>query len=117
MRHVEWDVEYSAFDLFPRKPEVNKIDITTQNLPECDLILCRFVLNHLVGNRGDHTRVMMAIERFTKSGKYLAATNFENGKENKREFVRLDLTDYLGDPIESTNDGHESGCRLSLWRL
>jgi hypothetical protein len=44
---VAWTVNYRAFDLIPRAPMVTKLDITTEDLPECDAILCRMVLNHL----------------------------------------------------------------------
>ena len=40
-------VKYRAFDLVPRVPAVQEFDITKQILPASDLIICRFVLNHL----------------------------------------------------------------------
>ena len=119
MKHVKWksDVDYTPYDLVPRHSDVIELDITTQNLPKCDLILCRFVLNHLCGHGEDQTRVMMALERFIRSGKYLAATNFRKRFNRNRQFVGLNLVEFLGEPIESIKDGHEDHCTLSLWEL
>src|SRR6056297_3157295 len=63
---VNWEVEYSPFDLIPRTPEVERLDVTTELLPSCDAVLCRMVLNHLWGDDGDATRVEMALENFAK---------------------------------------------------
>lgn len=113
---VEWDVEYKPYDLFPRKSIVRKLDITTELMEPCDAVLCRFVLNHLVDGE-DNQRVTMAIDNFRKVAGYLIATNFEGGENRVRSFTRLDLRDYLGEPLESVVDGHEEGCNLSLWTL
>lgn len=110
---IDWDVDYKPFDLIPRSSEVGKIDITRRKLPNCDAILCRMVLNHL-----DDKRVDMAIKKFRKSGKYLIATHFIGGGVQRiSQFMRLDLTEYLGEPIEMSKDGHEDNCRLALWEL
>ena len=110
---IAWDVEYRPFDLIVRDPAVTQIDITTQAMSPCDLILCRMVLNHL-----DATRVGMALEQFRKSGRYLAATQFDGPQPQRSpQFKRLDLRDWLGVPIEAVRDGNESDCRLALWRL
>ena len=116
IKNVLWDVEYRAFDLIPRKKRVERIDITTELLPKCDAVLCRMVLNHLVDD-GDHSLVFTSIENFRKSADYLIATNFVEGSDLKREFQRLDLREYLGEPLASVVDGHADGCRLSLWKL
>lgn len=113
VKRVRWDVDYKAFDLIPRKHTVQKIDITDEALPYCDAILCRMVLNHL-----DTKRIDRAIDLFRQSAKYLIATHFVGEVKNRtREFTRLDLTEWLGEPIEMCNDGHESGCRLAVWKL
>lgn len=114
---VQWDVEYQPFDLIPRKPEIQQIDITTQALPECDAILCRMVLNHL-----DKERIMMALELFKQSALYLIATQFngENLPKRSPQFTRLDLklAPYnLGEPIDSVQDGAEEICSLAVWEL
>jgi hypothetical protein len=116
IRDVKWSVDYRPFDLIPRGDDVEKIDITTEVLPNCDAILCRMVLNHLVDG-DDHGRVIDSIVNFRQSADYLIATNFVEGSDLDRAFQRLDLRGHLGEPLESTIDGHAKGCRLSLWRL
>lgn len=118
MRLVEWGVDYSGFDLFPRHPDVRRLDITTERLPDCDAILCRMVLNHLWGDKGDATRVEMALDLFRQSGKYLFATQFDGPQPQRSpQFKRLDLRAWLGEPLESCRDGHEPDCRLALWEI
>ena|SRR5210317_141195 len=115
IKHIDWDVDYRPFDLFPRKPEVKYLDITTEDMPPADAVLCRHVLNHLV-NGEDRERVEMALQRFTVQHIFLFATNFIP-RPGKREFVRLRLDEWLGPPLESCEDSHEYGCTLDLWRL
>lgn len=114
---IDWDIVYMAFDLIPRKPSVSKLDITTQQLPACDAILCRMVLNHL-----DPERILMALGLFRQSAKYLIATQFDNQKwkSDARQFCRLDLRHEpyrLGQYLESVQDGAEESCALCLWKL
>ena len=111
--HVEWDVDYQAFDLIPRSHSIGKLDITKRALPKCDAILCRMVLNHL-----DSKRIDMALTLFRKSAPYLIATHFVGGGiQRTTQFMRLDLTEILGEPISMSRDGHEENCRLALWEL
>lgn len=118
IKHVKWDVDYKPYDLIPRSDEVKKIDITRRMLPKCDAILCRMVLNHLWGDNDDCTRVTMALEKFKKSARYLIATHFvHGGVQRVPQFARLDLTQWLGQPIEQCRDGHEPNCRLAIWEL
>lgn len=117
IKRVDWQVDYRAFDLIPRLPEITQIDITRDVLPPCDLILCRMVLNHL-----DEPRICMALENFRESGKYLAATHFAGDELPKRspQFTRLDLRHApynLGEPLSMVQDGAEDICKLALWRL
>ena len=113
IKNLMWDVEYKAFDLIPRSPDVELLDITTEALPECDAILCRMVLNHL-----DKDRTMMSINLFRESATYLIATHFVEGSSKQvRAFTRLDLCKYLGEPLEMSTDGHEDNCKLALWEL
>jgi hypothetical protein len=110
---MQWDVLYRPFDLVPRRPEVQTLDITTETMPPADLVLCRMVLNHL-----DDERVTMALGRFRASAGYLAATQFAGPQPQRSpQFKRLDLCKWLGEPVESTQDGTEADCRLALWRL
>jgi hypothetical protein len=113
MRGMKWAVDYQPFDLYPRTPAVTEIDITTQVLPSCDLILCRMVLNHI------QPRVPQTLELFRKAGKYLAATQYDgkNLPQRSKQFFRLDLTQWLGPPLESVPDGGDEFSRLALWRL
>jgi len=114
---IAWSVQYQAFDLCPCVEDVQPLDITTQLLPFCDAILCRMVLNHL-----DEPRILMALERFRSSAKYLIATQF-NGEDLPRrspQFTRLDMRKppySLGEPLEAVQDGSEDICRLALWKL
>lgn len=112
---VCWDVDYKAFDLIPRAPGVVEVDVTTEALPPCDLILCRAVINHLC-----ETRAVMALNQFRKSGRYLLATQFSDIPPVAVGFVRYDLRKPpfgLGEPLESIPDTCAAGCELSLWRL
>lgn len=113
VKRIDWPVNYRAFDLIPRHPEVKKLDITAEALPACDAILCRMVLNHL-----DDERVEMALDWFREAGVYLFATHFEGGGvQRDAQFTRLDLTKWLGPPFASCADGHEPNCRLAVWSL
>ena len=113
IRAVNWEVDYYPFDLIPRNEHVAKLDITREKLPECDLILCRMVLNHL-----DDQRIDMALRLFKQSGKFLLATHFVGGGiQRTTQFMRVDLTKWLGEPLEVCPDGHELNCRLALWSL
>ena len=113
IKHVDWDVKYRPFDLFPRAEGVTELDITTEVMPEADAILCRMVLNHL-----DHDRISMALDNFWNSARFLIATHFDTNAPNRnREFTRLDLTEWLGEPVEQVDDGHEEGCYLALWDM
>lgn len=114
---VEWPCQYTAYDLIPRDKSIVACDITTQRMLDSHAILCRMVLNHLVDN-GNYERVNMALELFKESSKYLFATHFvDGGPERSRQFTRLDLSWWLGDPLELCRDGHEENCHLAMWRL
>jgi len=118
LRHMNWAVQYRAFDLIVRDPAVTKIDITKEALPPCDAILCRMVLNHLVDGP---ERIQMALALFRQSAKYLIATQFDGPQPcRSKQFFRLDLRAEpfnLGAPLEAMQDGAEEACRLALWNL
>jgi len=113
---IHWHgvVTYRAFDLISRDPQVTSLDITRETMPACDAVLCRMVLNHL-----DQTRILMALELFRKSARYLIATQFDGENLPKRspQFTRCDLRLQLGEPMERCQDGVEPECSLALWRL
>jgi len=104
---------YRAFDLIPRRPDVEAWDITAKALPACDLIVCRMVLNHL------QERLEQTLPLLRESGKYLVATQFngESLPQRSPQFKRLDLRKWLGEPLAAVADGHEPECQLALWRL
>lgn len=112
VKTVDWDVTYRAFDLVARVQGVAPFDITRFTLPYADAILCRHTLNHIF------ERVQQTLALFRKSGaRYLLATQFDHQQIDHREFSRLDLREYLGDPFESVEDGGADGCRLAIWAL
>ena len=116
---IDWamlGVEYMAYDLVPRVSSVKRLDITSQFVPRCDLVICRMVLNHLVFG-DDYSLVDDALANIDYSTNLLLATQFY-GKEDVRnsdQFCRLDLTKRLGEPISECRDGNEADCYLSLW--
>jgi hypothetical protein len=111
IRHVNLiGIDYRAFDLVPRHPDVTEWDILEQPLPACDLILCRAVLNHL-----NDPQVHAAIGLFKRSATYLLATHFPLAARAYTDFDPLDLRDYgLGEPLAALRD-HPG--ELTLWRL
>lgn len=116
---VNWSVDYQAFDLVVRRPDVLPLDITRDALPPCDAILCRMVLNHL---GDDPARIVRTLELFRQSARYLIATQFAGEDLPKRctQFQRLDLRHApynLGPPLESTPDAEELCCTLALWKI
>jgi hypothetical protein len=78
-------VEYTAYDLVPRKPEVIKFDLIEQIPPPVDLIMCLWVLNHL-----PYEACQMAIANIKKSGaKYLLMTDRLRYKEDQPPEVEM----------------------------
>lgn len=117
IKSMVWGVDYYPYDLIPRSHDIEKCDITRAKMRETDAILCRMVLNHLCDG-DDYTRVDMALDNFVQTAKYLFATHFvDGGPHRERQFQRLDLTKWLGQPLEMCRDGHEDNCRLALWKL
>lgn len=111
IRKVDWNVDYLPFDLIPRLPEVTKWDITKEALPPCDAILCRMVLNHL------QERIDQTVPLLEASCKYLIATQYDQGPNRTKQFQRLDLRVYFGEPLESVNDGPDEFCTLAIWKI
>ena len=107
-----WNIDYTAYDLIPRHPSVQRWDITAEPLPRVDLILCRMVLNHI------QPRVPQTLALFKQSAHYLAATQYgDDAPQRSKQFYRLDLRKWLGEPIEVVQDGPEDFGQLALWRL
>ena len=77
MKHMNWNVQYQGYDLYPRHESVIQFDLTKETLPKSDLILCRHVLNHLSPDYAQK-----CIDNFSKSeSKYLAVTNCDRQRE------------------------------------
>lgn len=80
IQHVNFPspMSYDAFDLIPRHRIVTQFDCTKQSLPQgYDLILCRFVFNHLSPRMARD-----AIRLFQATGsRYLAMTNCDNQRQ------------------------------------
>lgn len=118
IRTVELGCEYRAFDFIRRDPSVTELEISTQPLPPCDLILCRHVLNHL-----DPLRAQDALALFKQSGRYLLATTHDT-----KMFARycnyshwdLSVSPFnLGPPLERMRDATatEKDHFIALWKL
>jgi chemotaxis methyl-accepting protein methylase len=117
IQHIEWRVRYQGFDLVPRHADVQRLDITKDIIPPCDLILCRFVLGHM-----DPESAQRAVRLFRLAdAKYLLASNPESvdyakdlyGTFNKWD-LRLDPFN-LGEPLETYPDCGDHN--LCLWKL
>jgi hypothetical protein len=104
---IPWNIDYNAFDLYPRHPDVQEWDITKKVLPKADAILCRMVLNHL-----GQTRTNKAIQLFKESGAEYLITN--RYKRDDREFHRVEIP---GEPLEEVRDGPEDECYIGIWKL
>jgi hypothetical protein len=107
-------VSYLPFDLIPRDPRVLRADITNEDLPSCDAILCRHVLIHF-----DPPRVIRTLERFGRTAKYLFASQYPKARPFNAglQYNQTDLVPSLGRPLEMIEDGGKDACHLALWRL
>ena len=116
----EFDIEYRGYDILER-PDCEVLDITSEVMPEADLIVCRDVLFHLTTDL-----ILSALENFRKSGStYLLATSRYDAKNSKIPKgiitinARNDLTKSpfsLGEPIEKIEEPLDNRF-LGLWRL
>lgn len=73
IKHMELPpfIEYQAFDLVPRHPEVIEFNLLKEIPPTVDLIMCLWVLNHF-----PYDECRLAIENIKKSGAaYLMMTD------------------------------------------
>jgi len=69
--HLSSDIEYQAYDLVPRQPEIKLFDLVKEIPPAVDMIMCLWVLNHL-----PFDDVVKAIDNLKKSGaRYLMMTD------------------------------------------
>lgn len=71
IRHVDWDVKYTAYDLVPRSAEVKEFDLVREIPPKVDALLCLWVLNHF-----PYEDCLAALMNINASGaKYLIMTD------------------------------------------
>lgn len=76
-------VEYTAYDLYPRKPEIITFDLLKEVPAPVDMIMCLWVLNHF-----EYDDCLTALGNIKKSGaKYLLMTD----RESRREFQPPDI--------------------------
>lgn len=110
--HVEWphEVKYMAYDIYPRHKDVIKFDITSQVIPTVDLILCRYVLNHL-----DSVLRQEAIKRFCESdSKFILLTTGKTSKmlQTFKNIWGEPLIPLIREDIGTRIDWH-----YGLWRI
>jgi hypothetical protein len=105
---------YLPFDLIPRHPDVQPIDITKEDLPPCDAVLCRHVLIHF-----DPPRIEQTLARFRRVAKYLIASQYPKARpfNPALQYNQTDLTPLLGRPLDIVEDGGKDACHLAIWRL
>ena len=103
MNHIKLPdgVEYRAYDLVPRRPDVQPFDLVAEVAPKADLLLCLWVLNHL-----PFDQCRQAIENLKASGStYLAMTDRPRWRQEQPPEIRmpyiasLDLGTPAGDSI------------------
>jgi hypothetical protein len=96
-------------------------DVTTENLPACDLIICRAVMIHWPDDM-----CLRFLELARSRAAWLLATTYENASNEGRiarpgkDYSRLDLTTApfsLGTPAELVHDGDAKDRYLGLWDL
>ena len=92
IKHIDLgDIEYQAYDLVPRHPEVRSFDIVQKKAPKVDLIICFWVLNHMPINQ-----CKQAIKNIKKSGaKYLMMTDVERYHKDQPEEIKMDYIECL----------------------
>ncbi len=106
IRTIDWDVEYTPYDIRKWHPDVTKFDITKDVLPKTDLIFCRQVLNHL-----NPELQKEAVDRFYESGsKYLILT-----------YTKLNCYGRVWEePLELLMEDGSPGARIwkyGLWQI
>lgn len=100
------DVDYQAFDLVPRKPEVQQFDLVRQVPPAVDLILCLWVLNHLPFDDCE-----AALANLKASGaQWLMITDRPKWHNEQPKSIQMD-------PVEELLLKKQTGDRIILVRL
>ena len=110
-------IDYCGFDIVQRE-NAELLDITSDIMPEADLIICRDVLFHLTDDL-----ILESIENFKKSSKYLLTTSqYDKKIKRPKEFggrainAVIDLIPILGEPLEKIEEPLDNRF-LGLWSL
>jgi hypothetical protein len=134
MRHVDLGIPYIGADIVGELVERNarefgsarrrfvRLDLTTDNLPRVDLVLCRDALVHF-----SYAHIWSAIENIKRSGaEYLLTTTFVD-RRNKNiptgGWRRLNLEAppfSFPQPLELIDEQCQPRCaekHLALWRV
>jgi len=91
IKHVNWDVEYTAYDLIPRSEDVTEFDLVNEVPPKVDAILCLWVLNHL-----PKEQCRKALDNIKASGsKYLIMTDRPRWHDEQPEELHMDALEVL----------------------
>jgi hypothetical protein len=109
------DVSYLPYDLVPLSDEVTQWDITSKRLPDCDAILCRYVLNHLPDEL-----VLAALLLFKLAARYLILSTVNEPRKAGGAFGKF--KDYnlieppfnLGQPLEIADDYRG---QIAFWKV
>lgn len=109
---IKWphEVDYKAYDIYPRHEDVIEFDVVTEVLPATDLILCRHVLNHLPGGLNRE-----AVLRFNESGSKYILISFDRAPNESpwhEEYWGKPVIPYLSDGDYSKRNWH-----YGLWEL
>lgn len=133
MRHVDLGgIAYTGADVVPELVEANRrlhggpqksflhLDVTKNDLPKTDVILCRDLFIHL-----SFAHAHAAIANFKRSGsQYLLVTTHLSVRGNRDastggwRWLNLRLAPFhFPAPLESITENLESGKCLALWRL
>ncbi len=114
----KWKVQYQGYDIDPMMDDVIKLDITSEEMPKADLIICKDVFRHL-----DLDQVNSAISLF--DSKYLLCDTDPGAPNDFNSDRPLDMELILGEPImmeKSIEKGNKKfkwhkGKYFGLWRI
>ncbi len=102
------NVEYWAYDLVPRSPEVIKFDLVKEVPAPVDMIMCLWVLNHFPFNE-----CKQALENIKKSGaRYLLITDRLRYRKDQPIEINMKAVCEM-----SLNDKGDSIKLIDLWSL
>lgn len=105
--------EYQGFDLVPQEPEAIELDITTTKLPDrYDLIVMRYVLNHL-----SNKNTRRALDNILHRSTYFLISNFER-QETEWRTCKERLYPIQGMRLLDTFPDHDGrkNKRMELYR-